>query len=400
MKNSLYAVISKLISLILIFIYTVAIAKNFGPDIFGDFIVVKTIITLTFVFSSLGNDAYLISEASKTNNVINFQSLFFSRIIIFIATSIPFYFLYSKIVFFSVLLTYLFQITNYGYIRCLVLKNNKKAFFASIYSTLISLGLYSIIYICEYKEALFFLIPSYYVLMNLFLINESRLFLKITGNNEKIIKTTTTILKKIWPIMLTASLIFLYTRIDVFMLSALMTINEVGIYSVASQLTEPLSFVISAFVLSIISDINSTENSQHRKEKIIKYLRLTNIYSLLIIIFYFIFGERIIILFYGDEFSGAYDSLVLLSISKIFVFSNIFISTIMIVDQKYIVRLIRTILTIVLNIMLSLIFITQLGMVGAAISVLITQFLSVTLLNIAFKDTREYGYNFIRSLAP
>lgn len=398
MKNSIFAMAAKLVSLIATFFYTILIAREFGVEIFGEFNLLKSIITVIFVFSSLGNDAYIISEASDLSSKLNFRSLFFSRLLFFLTLSIPVFVYFDAHLFLVVLLVYFFQLTNYGYLNCLVKKESFKLFNASVLSFVLSLIFAVGFYYTDVIQGYLFLIPIYYFFMNMLLLSESKVFLERVGDGLGIINSSKAVLVKIWPIMLTSALIFVFTRIDIFLLSSLMSKEEVGIYSVATQLTEPLSFVITAFSLSIISNIKSINDSAERNKLIVKYLKFVNLYSLFVVVFCYFLGDFVIYLFYGDSYSQSYDVLILLAFSKVFVFANTFLSTIMIVDSKYMARLVRTLIALCLNLFLALMLIPRYGMQGAAISVTITQFISVLCLNYIFKETRLYAVNFFRSV--
>lgn len=397
MKNSIFAMTAKLISLIVTFFYTILIAREFGVEIFGEFNLLKAIITVIFVFASLGNDAYIISEASSNNN-LNFRSLYYSRLIFFLFLSFPIFLYFDYHLFLVVLLTYFFQLTNYGYLFCLIKKESIKIFNASISSLIVSL-IFAIGFIyVEFVRGYLYLIPIYYFCMNLFLLSESKAFLSRLGDGAGIINSSKTVLIKIWPVMLTSALIFVFTRIDIFLLSFLMSNEEVGIYSVATQLTEPLSFVITAFSLSIIPNIKEISDTNERNKLVVKYLKFVNLYSLFVVICCFLIGDFAINLFYGNGYSQSYDVLILLAFSKVFVFANTFLSTIMIVDSRYMARLFRTLVALILNLLLALVLIPEYGMQGAAISVTVTQFLSVVCLNYMFKETRIYAMSFFRSV--
>uniref|UniRef100_UPI00398A1A0C polysaccharide biosynthesis C-terminal domain-containing protein n=1 Tax=Vibrio campbellii TaxID=680 RepID=UPI00398A1A0C len=88
----------------------------------------------------------------------------------------------------------------------------------------------------------------------------------------------------------------------------------------------------------------------------------------------------------------------ILAFSKLFTFANLFLSSIMIVDGKYLTRLYRTLITLVLNSSFGFVLGLKFGISGVALSVLLTQALSVLFLNYVYKDTRIYFKCFTRSL--
>ncbi|MUH96826.1 oligosaccharide flippase family protein [Aliivibrio fischeri] len=270
----------------------------------------------------------------------------------------------------------------------------------TLITILISLFLLGSEYFFKIKNVYLYVLPLFYFLYLLFLFpnsNVGRLYSFNSVLNSSLYFRSKIIFKDIWPIFLASILIYIYTRVDIFIINHVMNVKDVGIYSVAIQLSEPFSFVVSAYAMSIISDLKKIESKIDRDSFLIKKLRMIHFYVVVIIITFLFFGELFISYLYGVEYISSYKVTVILLCSKIFTFSNLFFSIIMIVDNNIIPRLIRTVYAIIISVILNFIFIYNYGLMGAAFSTVISQFISVSLLNYISKKTRDYSIIFIRS---
>ncbi|MUI63805.1 oligosaccharide flippase family protein [Aliivibrio fischeri] len=401
--NSIYFVLSKSIVMGLTFFITSLIAKKYGVDEFGYYSYLKAIFGMIFVVSSLCNDPYLISKLidKKNDNDIKILNLF--RIILFTTLSLLTYFLYSEngYIFISIYFLYFLQLINFP----IIIMNIKKMGFrvfktVTLITILISLFLLGSEYFFKIKNVYLYVLPLFYFLYLLFLFpnsNVGRLYSFNSVLNSSLYFRSKIIFKDIWPIFLASILIYIYTRVDIFIINHVMNVKDVGIYSVAIQLSEPFSFVVSAYAMSIISDLKKIESKIDRDSFLIKKLRMIHFYVVVIIITFLFFGELFISYLYGVEYISSYKVTVILLCSKIFTFSNLFFSIIMIVDNNIIPRLIRTVYAIIISVILNFIFIYNYGLMGAAFSTVISQFISVSLLNYISKKTRDYSIIFIRS---
>ncbi|MEZ9957537.1 oligosaccharide flippase family protein [Vibrio splendidus] len=397
MNNSIFVLLSKVLSLLITFICTALAARELGVELFGTYSLIKSIVTFIFVFSSIGNDIYIISKASEGKQSVNLRHLYILRMLVFFILVIPVFVNFESYLALVLSLTYLLHLSNFGIIYCLVNRKGRDYFKSSLisfvicisFTILISVGFLSISYI--------YIIPLYYLILNGLMFNFSIKMLSINFPYHNFFETVKMLWRDVWPIMLTSSLVFLYTRVDIFMMSSLMGSKEVGTYSIAMQLTEPLSFVVTSFAASIVANLKNESKKHDKDVLVVRYIKIVNLYSLSILIGSFLFGEYFILLIFGHEYQSSYIPLLILSFSKLFVFANTFISSVMIVDGNYLSRLFRTIITLALNVIISYILIPIYGMNGAAISVLITQAMSLTLVNFYFTNTRQYALLYFRS---
>lgn len=107
----------------------------------------------------------------------------------------------------------------------------------------------------------------------------------------------------------------IFSRFDFFLLSQFRTLKEVGIYSAARRITEPLELIPSALALSILPIMSRFY--MQGKDDIIRIYRKSLLYLLLVAIplavFLVSFSSPIVVLLFGQGFRDAEQALVVLS---------------------------------------------------------------------------------------
>ncbi len=108
----------------------------------------------------------------------------------------------------------------------------------------------------------------------------------------------------------------IFTRFDFFLLSQFRTLKEVGIYSAARRITEPLELIPSALALSILPIMSRF--FVRGKEDVIRIYRRSLLYLLLVaiplVVFLMSFSRPIVVLLFGKGFQDAERALVVLSL--------------------------------------------------------------------------------------
>lgn len=206
------------------------------------------------------------------------------------------------------------------------------------------------------------------------------------------------LLKKSFPLILSAVMVSIYMKIDTVMLKTQGSI-EVGIYNAAAKISEAWYFIPIAIVTSVFPAIIHA-----RKTDLPRYnKRLENLYELLVYIslpvaiFISFFGSDIIHLLYGDTYNGAGPMLSIHIWSGIFVFLGSASSQYLLAEGYTMVSFQRTAMGAVANILLNLWLIPLYGGVGASIATLIACFISTFYLLLIGK-TRHQGVLMLKSL--
>jgi len=206
------------------------------------------------------------------------------------------------------------------------------------------------------------------------------------------------LLKKSFPLILSAVMVSIYMKIDTVMLKSEGSI-EVGIYNAAAKISEAWFFIPMAIVTSVFPAIIHA-----RKTDLPRYnKRLGNLYDLLVYIslpaavFISFFGSDIIHILYGNTFDGAGPMLSIHIWSGIFVFLGMASSQYLLAEGYTMISFQRTATGAVANILLNLWLIPLYGGVGASIATLIACFISTFYLLFVGK-TRQQGVLMLKSL--
>lgn len=182
------------------------------------------------------------------------------------------------------------------------------------------------------------------------------------------------LLKESSPLLIVTSFVLINSFIDVFMLTSMGSLEEVGLYSVASR----LGFLIN-FLLIMSGSIIAPKIAQFYAEKDINQLKKTVFYSssaffvfgVILLLFYSFFGNWLLSL-WGEEFSVAYPLLLILSggyfVNLIFGLSTFLLS--MTGFQSVLGRI--SIGFGIFNIIMNYFFIKNYGAVGAALATAMT----------------------------
>jgi PST family polysaccharide transporter len=194
-----------------------------------------------------------------------------------------------------------------------------------------------------------------------------------------------------WPVMCAEFFIFVYSRIDQFMIESLSSTHELGLYGAALRLSESWYFVSIAVATSFyprIADFWLTNKEEFYRQYQFLIDILVYISSSLAIVVS-IFSEDLISTLYGNEFKGAGSILSVHIWAGVFVFLGVGINNLMVVNNLQRFVLIKTIAGAGINIILNLFFIPKMGALGASIATLIAQALSSYLFNFFYVKSRS-----------
>jgi len=206
------------------------------------------------------------------------------------------------------------------------------------------------------------------------------------------------LLKQSFPLILSAVMVSIYMKIDQVMLKDIGS-TEVGIYSVAANISEAWYFIPVAIVTSVFPAIIHA-----RKTDLERYTkRLRNLYDLLVFIslpvaiLISFLGNDIIQIIYKGEYEGAGEMLSIHIWSGIFVFLGSASSQYLLAEGYTMISFQRTAFGALANILLNLWLIPKYGGVGASVATLIACFISTFYL-LFIPKTRVQGVMMLKSL--
>lgn len=164
----------------------------------------------------------------------------------------------------------------------------------------------------------------------------------------------------------------LYSRIDILMIQNLLPENDLGYYSAAFKLYSFLLFIPGIIALSLFPRIISENNI--KSTFISKSFKFSFYLGLILFLFLFFSGDKIIEILYGSEFNlskGLFKVLILAYL--ITSFSSVYIKVVYSKNLQN--RLVyKIIIGLILNILLNLLLIRKFGVYGAAYSTILALF--------------------------
>jgi len=210
------------------------------------------------------------------------------------------------------------------------------------------------------------------------------------------------LIKYAWPLALSVFLISIHSKIDQIMIGNMLDIEQVGIYSVAVNLSDAWLFFPAILVSTLMPYFVSLRDVD---KKLYQY-RLIQLYSLMFWMGVFVglvvmlFGESFIILLFGEVYTDAYMALVFNIWKGIFISQAVARGIWMISENLQLYRLYSNIIVALLNISINTLLIPIYGIAGAAIATLITQFIGTWMISFIWKPLRQSTYDMIKSINP
>lgn len=378
------------------------ITRTFGSAVFGRYTIVLTfsqLIVLIFTFGFPSGVIRLLTDQSHYNGIpkTNFiKKILWITFISSITISILIYFL-SKPIAVNLfkdrsLITYLkvlsFFITPLMFHEVLLnIFRGKKEYrkynlFLFILPPLLFLIMFYMIYNYLYNEIS--VILSFGLSMLIVFLTEI-VFLKGVKNSVKLDYPTNLLFKLSLPMMISGTVLFLLSWTDIFMLGAMVSSEEVGIYNVAFKISSIGLVIILVFNVVIgpkISELYNTNETKKLKETIIKTTQLINLTTIPIFLILIIFRKDILS-FFGSDFVSGETTLVILSFSVLINAISGNVDQILNMTNHH--RLMKNITVFCLaeNIILNFILIPGYGINGAATASLITN-ISLNIISIYY----------------
>jgi polysaccharide transporter, PST family len=206
-------------------------------------------------------------------------------------------------------------------------------------------------------------------------------------------------LKESWPVILSASAIMIYMRIDVVMLESMAGPAAVGIYAAATRVSEVWYFVPMGIMTTVSPLITS-----YRVHERLYYARLQQFFSGMAA--FSVTASIAITLGYpflmahlfGARFKASGPILAVHVWSSVFVFFGVAQAPWMVTEKKMKISMFQTVLGAVANVLINLILIPRLQGMGAAIATVIAYAIAGVFANLLFRDTRRIFYMQMKAL--
>ena len=412
-KNAGWIIGSKIVKAILGFVITMLTARYLGPTNFGVINYAGSIVAFAIPFAELGFTAILVRELiehkDEEGRVLGTAILLslFSSIICIIGLYVFVYFANAgeretQIVCFVYSLMIIFQMMEMiGYWF--------QAHLLSKYSSLISLFAYFIV--SGYKFYLLFTKKAvvWFALSNSleFFIIAILLFIAYKKLGGAKLSFSLSIGKRMFKsskyYILSSLMVTIFANTDKIMINQMLIDSDVGFYSAALACATVTSFVFSAIIDSFRPIIFSSFNDNDRTnyELHLKQLYSIVIYmSLLQSLVICLFSKWIVLILYGEAYTRSIDVL------KVVVWYSTFsylgsVRNIWLLSekkQKYLWKI--DLSGALVNVFLNLLLIPKIGIIGAALASVITQFFTNVIVGWVIKPIRYNNRLLLQSLNP
>ncbi|TGK57187.1 flippase [Leptospira kanakyensis] len=397
--NSLWFFFDKVFKLAIGFTVSVLLIRYFGPEWFGKYNFLNSIVVLFSVLISFGSEGILIkllvSEKENKNEILA-ATFWIHTGFSFIAFIASFFVLYvlrpdSGLYSYFFLLSLpsifrCFSVVRYVYeallqIKVVVIIENSVFFSISFIRFLMIIYEYPIEYIF-----VSFALEGIFASLGLFF------YYRIQNGSFLNYKPKLNIIKKIlydsFPIFVSSFAVIVYMKVDQIMIGTMLGDSHLGIYSVGVRLSEFWYFIpigLSSSFFPILIQLKKEISNQYLN----RFLLLHSI------LFWIAFTGAVMIQFsgnvlvsylYGINFENSAAVLKIHIWTAIFVFLGVAGSNYFILENLQKLTVYKSLIGLFTNIILNFFWIPTFGIIGAAYATLISQFCANTLFLIFFKQ--------------
>lgn len=402
LKNSLWIFAEKFISIIGLVFVTSYVAKYVGPSTFG--VISLSMIVFQFVqsISMMGTDVTLlkrISENEKSGIKLLFSAFLLISIIYLVVSALIVVVMQHKLgetdkifLFASAIACYfssidLINIYNEAKIKA------KINVVCNLCGVILGLLLRFVI-THQHLQVTYLSIPIVittlipFVLKLLYFHKTTRIKFKPSKKALKNYMAFT--LSSGMAIIYSVIAVGIYTRLNQFSITFFMDVKFAGIFAVALTLSNAWSFIPNAILSSLYPGFFAEKNQESLIEKFVFLHLVTILISLLIIMFIYLFSGFGIELLYGKDYLLAEKPMLYLSFATMFGVLSSIVDRFVIKHggQKYIIK--KSSFVLAFCFLSSVILVPLYGMEGGALSVMLTELFSCTIMNYFFKNKIIY----------
>lgn len=398
--NLFWQILDKVILLVLQFFVGIKIANYFGKEVYGVYSYALSLVIFSEIIYELFNKRIIILYFLKRKNIkiLKIASYFKTILsVVFLITIIISKHFFEDINLYLILILLSFSIVfknmTFFYEVYYEATLNSKPFVLIINSVKIVSYISQYITIIFSKDIMF--IPLIMTIENVFKVIFLKIFFYVYHNKKIKIKKIKyrylrifiiSVIKKSFYFWIGYIYFLVFTQIDKIMIGNMMDKSEVGIYSIAVQLTNVLAIIILPIQNTLYPVLLREKNKEVYIKKWQYFNTLITYFYLIITLLSFPVLKYSFSFVFSKEYSEAIYIYYLLSIS-VFLKANacLRMSYITLFNLgNLIVKL--SITGIILNISLNYFFIKNFGIRGAAVATVITQFLTGNILYSLFKN--------------
>lgn len=396
-KNSLWMLIEKSISLFgLIFIVS-AVAKYTGPRIYGEISLAASIFIVLKTIAQLGLDQIFFKYVSASKpyyNIFLINSIkIVSLIYIFIALIVIFFscFFSSNTGLFFIIATaiaYYFNtidfVNFYNEAKLLskinVFSNTIGLILALLIRYVIVFLEINVLYLC-FPIILMTFVPF---CIKYYYYNKDHSINSKVYKGWNLIKYSKYIFFNGIPLTFSILAIAFNTQIANYLLAYFENTNSVAIYSIAYILAGAWCIVPTTLIMSYMTTIYNTKNIKDYIGAASVLLRIVVLTSILILLVLYTLSSYVIEFLYGIEYSSSVFVFKVLIFMQFIWVLNFYFSRLIVKYNGYKFLAYKSIICCILNALMMIFLILKYSVVGAALALLLSEFISLVM-NLAFK---------------
>ena len=203
-------------------------------------------------------------------------------------------------------------------------------------------------------------------------------------------QTAKRLLHDSWPLILSSLVLMIHARIDQVMIKEMIGNEEVGYYSVSLRLIELFGFIPMMLKSSVTpAFVSIRDNKELYNFRFLNYYRLSFLLFLVTATPIYFFSEQIVILFFGVEYQRAGFLLALFSTRLFFTNFGVARGVFILSENLFMYSLVTMIIGTISNIMLNLVLIPLYQGIGAIIATMISFSITQFIIDTVYKKTRE-----------
>lgn len=398
-KNTSWIVIGRIFQYGLTLLTTLLVTRYLGPEKMGTIGYAFSYVAIFSSFCTLGMNDIVVKEllSDKDNKdkilgtilLLRFLSSLLSVALIFVVVSImsdnPFVITAAMLQSLS-LVFQTFDTINYFYHASLLSK--KTAIVNIIAYSLSTIFRIVGLYIKKDLEWFAFAVSLDYLLVALLL-----LFIYFKDGNKLSFSFNVgkKLLSKSYNYIFASIMIAIYSKADTLLLGKMIDETSVGYYTAATNICNAWPFILQ----SLIDSVNPIIINLHKENKNEYYKRIKQLYASIFYIGLFVavgitlFGEFAIKILYGTDYLPSIVPLKIFCWSTIFAYLGVARSAWMQCEDKYHYEKKISLFGTITNVLLNVVLIRYMGINGAALALVLTQFLTNVVYIYLIKDTRE-----------
>ncbi len=386
------------------------ISNNYGAEVFGRFSLLQTLLQFSIVVFSLGLSTLTVKLTADTNffsgNKPLNSYLKNSLIILFVSSLVGtiLFWLFKDIIvinifndaglldYFNYLIVFFVFAVFHDYLTEFLKGRHRFILYGVFKFVLPSLIFILLLLLCYNLNAAENSVFLSYILGFAVLVIPLLFLFPIKKLNTEHKHSSKSLLLVSYPMMFSAAFLFLSNWTDVFMLGAMASKEDVGIYNAAYKLAILALIIINAvntILAPKISELYSQGKHQEIKKEVQSATKLITYLTTPVVLILIFFRKPLLQLF-GEEFVVGETALIIIAIGLFFNALSGSVGQVLNMTKHQNVLKKITIISVIANILLNYILISRMGFLGAAVASLISNILLNTLCVIVIK--REFNF--------